>query len=270
MEYLIAVDLEGIHGVVGEPYSGLVKTIPEYKVAVDNAVKEINTVVKALYDGGASKVSVWDNHGGSGNIDFSKVDSRVEAVTYWIEDRRRFDFVKKHNYKAILFLGYHSKDGTLNGVLAHTFSSVGIQYVKVNGRAIGELDTDSWINAKHGIPTIFVASDDKGIAQVHEISEEIETVITKYGTGRNSAIFKEEEVVLQELYDGVRKAMKEQGAMPILETPAQVEIRYTRMEAAAEKFAKIKDEGEILVEYGEDAHILKYVVDCPEDIPYLL
>ena len=269
MEYLIAVDLEGIHGVVGEPYSGLVKTIPEYKVAVTNAVKEINTVVKALYDGGAKKVSVWDNHGGSGNIDFAEIDPRVEEIDYR-KDRRRYDFVKEHHYKAVLFLGYHAKEGTLGAVLAHTFSSVGIQYVKVNGRAVGELDTDTWINAKHGIPTIFAASDDKGIAQVHEISEDIATVITKYGTSRNTAELREETEVLQEMYDKVLAAMKNEGALPILEMPAQVEVRYTRMEHAAEIYDKVLAEGEIPVEYGEDAHILNFTVNQVEDIPYLL
>ena len=42
MEYLIAVDLEGVHGVVGEPYKGLTSDHEEYAKAVENATDEVN------------------------------------------------------------------------------------------------------------------------------------------------------------------------------------------------------------------------------------
>ena len=81
MEYLIAVDLEGIGGVVGLPNQTL-NGSPDYEVAKENAVKEINAATKALFDGGATKVCVWDNHGGGGNLDFSKIDPRVEKIDW--------------------------------------------------------------------------------------------------------------------------------------------------------------------------------------------
>ena len=72
MEYLIAVDLEGIGGVVGEPYKTLTES-RDYKISTENAAREINSAVKALFDNGATKVAVWDNHGGKNNLDFSKI-----------------------------------------------------------------------------------------------------------------------------------------------------------------------------------------------------
>ena len=55
MEYLISVDLEGVHGVVGEPYKSLTRA-SDFDTAVENAYFEINTAVKALFDNGADKV----------------------------------------------------------------------------------------------------------------------------------------------------------------------------------------------------------------------
>ena len=49
MEYLIAVDLEGIHGVVGEAFKGLSPDMDDYKVAVKNAYLEINTIANTLF-----------------------------------------------------------------------------------------------------------------------------------------------------------------------------------------------------------------------------
>ena len=269
MEYLINVDLEGVHGVVGEPYLGLIKTIPEYKKAVSAAAKEINAAAKALFDAGADRVSVWDNHGGSGNIDFADLDPRIEEIRCK-DDRRRYDFVRSHAYDGVLFLGYHAREGTLNGVLAHSFSSVSIQYIKINGIPVGEMETDSWILASHGIPTLFFASDEQGILQARAIGGETETVITKYGTSRNTAVFRDADEVLGDIYNGVKRAVTLSGVSPVFPAPAKAELRYTRMEAAAEVYARIKAEGEIPVEYGDDAHILRFTLQNANDIPHSL
>ena len=72
MEFIIACDLEGIHGVIGEAYKTLGESF-DYQKAVEGAELEINTAAKALFDSGAEKVIVWDNHGGGGNVDFSSL-----------------------------------------------------------------------------------------------------------------------------------------------------------------------------------------------------
>ena len=60
MKYLIAVDLEGAHGVVGEPYIGLKPGMAEYDLAVRNVTEEVNAAIDALFDSGADEVFVWD------------------------------------------------------------------------------------------------------------------------------------------------------------------------------------------------------------------
>lgn len=270
MEYLIACDLEGIHGVVGEPYKGLLKTIPDYQVAVANAEKEINAVAKALFDCGATKVVLWDNHGGQVNVNQANIDSRVQHVDIEaIRRQARFEFVKEHNFAGIIYLGYHSREGTLNGVLAHTYSSVDIQYVKINGKAVGELEIDSYICAKYGIAPIFFASDDICVAQFKETVPNITSVVTKFAKGRNDAEFIDEDKVLQDLYDGVCEAVKKENSIVSVDTPVNLEIRYTRTERAAEKIKLAQHKG-TPYKYGEDAHILFYTVDKIDDITFFM
>lgn len=255
MTCLIAVDLEGVHGVVGEPYKGLLRELPDYQKSVENATKEVNAVIAALADNGVSEIWIWDNHGGKPNLDFSKVDSRGKNANPSPKGITRMDFVKELGIEKVFYIGYHSREGSLNGVLAHTYSSVDNQYIKINGKQIGEIEFDSWLAAEFGADSVFVASDDVCVGQVREYDENIVTAITKIGTGRNSAIFKEAETVLREIYDGAALALQKEIKTKKLTFPCEVEIRFTRTEFAAYEYANMKKQLPS-IEYGEDAHTL--------------
>ena len=270
MEYLIAIDLEGIHGVVGEPYGKLSKDSPYHAPAAEAAALELNAAIKALFDNGATKVAVWDNHGGGNNIDFSKVDPRAIKI----EPKGckfRFDFVREHNFSHILFMGYHAMEGTPKGVLAHTFNSTAIQYVKLNGKGIGELGIDSYICQTHGITPIFVSSDHKGVEEMREIFPAIRSVTTKYGIRRNEAKLKERETVLKEIYDEVTLAVTDNRVThsPAFPRIAHLEVRYTRAEHADEVYDRNGADGTIPMYRGEDSHVLCFEVERPQYIPKL-
>ena len=66
---LIALDLEGVNNVVGEPYSGLYVGCDEWERARRQAAKEVNAAAEALFMAGAERVALWDNHAGGGNVD---------------------------------------------------------------------------------------------------------------------------------------------------------------------------------------------------------
>ncbi len=259
--YLIAVDMEGVHGVVGEAYKGLLSELAEYKKAVVSATGEVNAAARALFDSGAENVYLWDNHGGKDNLYMELIDSRVKKVDPPKEMITRLDFLKDINVKGIIFIGYHSREGSINGVLAHTYSSVNIQYVKINGKPVGEIDVDSTIASFFGVPALFVASDDVCVNQAKEYDGRIETVITKIGTGRNSAIFRPTEVVLSEIYDGVKKAAKFDYKPVKHEFPMEIEVRHTRVESAAWILEEKKKELGDRIAFGDDAHILKATVN---------
>lgn len=269
MKFIIACDLEGIHGVVGEPYMTLTESA-DYQTAIEGAVLEIDTAARALYDCGATEVLVWDNHGKNQNIDFSRLRERVTKVD-GRSGKWRWDFAKNADIKGVVFLGYHAKEGTPNGVLAHTFSSKVIQYVKLNGEAIGELYADSRACAKLGIKPMFHASDDVCVREMEAICPWVETVVTKIGKGRNQAELRGREEVLPEIYRGVCRAV-EHLADPY-ECPfpekAHLEVRYTRAERADAILQKAIDTG-IPVMRGDDTHILHFEVSAPNQIAYLM
>ena len=76
--------MEGVHDVMGEPYNVSVRPISkdtkQYATAVASATKEVNVAIHALFESGATKVFVWDNHAGGGNLDFSKIDDLYKLL----------------------------------------------------------------------------------------------------------------------------------------------------------------------------------------------
>jgi D-amino peptidase len=269
MKFIIACDLEGIHGVVGEPMKTLTESF-DYQAATEGAILEIDTAAKALFDCGASEVLVWDNHGANKNLDFSKFKQPITRVdgrsgTY------RWDFIKDADVAGVIFLGYHAKEGTPNGVLAHTFSSKNIQYVKLNGQPIGELYADSRACAALGIKPMFHASDDVCVDEMQAICPWVETVVTKIGKGRNRAELRDREAVLNEIYKGVVRAFEHLSEPYSCDFPekAHLEVRYTRAERTERIFEKAIEAG-IPVVYGEDTHVLHFEITAPNQIPYLL
>ena len=61
---LLALDLEGVNYVVGEPYNGLERDTEQWQVARKQAVSEVNAAADALFDVGVEVVGLWDNQDG--------------------------------------------------------------------------------------------------------------------------------------------------------------------------------------------------------------
>lgn len=269
MEFLITVDLEGIHGVLGEGYKTLTQSF-DYEVSKEGAILEINTVARALFDCGAKKVAVWDCHGGGKNLDFSLIDPRCIKVQH-DKARGRFGFAKDHSFDGVIYLGYHAKEGTPKGILAHTFSSVGIQYCKLNGKAIGELTVDAYITHSYGMRSVLHGGDDVSCEEIESLCPGIVLTVTKYGKGRNEGVLRDRKEVLDELYSATVEGVKRGGAVPVAPFPekASVEIRYTRAERAEEMMRRASSLG-LRCSYGEDTHILICEIKEPWQIPELL
>lgn len=234
MNFAIACDLEGLGGIVGFPGEGLGNTSKQFLLAKEQAVREINSAAAALFDSGAEKVYVWDNHNGSLNFDYTLLDKRVDIVA-GVGAKHRWPGLYNKNIVGVLLLGYHPMADTYAGILSHTCSSVKYQYVKLNGISVGEIEIDAASAARLlNAPLIFAASDDKAISQVRKSMPWIKTVITKEALGRNLAVLKHPLRVVDEIYEEVKKAAADIKSMNLydISDPVEVEMRFLRLEDA--------------------------------------
>lgn len=254
---LIALDLEGVNNVVGEPYVGLGKESEGWRVAREQAVLEVNAAADALFEAGVKEVALWDNHGGGGNIEEAKLDKRIEFL-HPDASELRMNFAEGR-FDCICYFGYHAMEGTLGGVLAHTMNSKVVQYYKLNGKYIGEIDIDSYIAASHGMPSRFFAGGDIACKQARRSVDAIVTVETKKELERNRAIFRSNEELLAEIKAKIVEAVKTHTAKKTMDFPATVEKSFKRIEDAAKYLSSLGSKG-IGADYpyddvlGKDAH----------------
>lgn len=261
---LIALDLEGVNNVAGEPYMALSKQTEQWFVAREQAIIEVNAAAEALFDAGAECVALWDNHGGGNNIDADKLDSRIRLITSE-SPQPRMSFAKD-KFDCICYFGYHAMEGTLGGVLAHTMSSKTVQYYKLNGRYIGEIDMDAYIAAELGMPSRFFAGGDIACAQAKRAVGDIVTVTTKKELERNRAEFRDNSELVADIKVNIVEAVKTEGCAKKLSFPATVEKSFKRVEDAAKYLQRLCASGidaaylddEIL---GKDAHTVVSTVN---------
>jgi len=264
---LIACDLEGVNNVVGEPYLGLSKGSEQWEIARHQAALEINTATEAFFALGAERVALWDNHGGGNNIDPSELDERLD-IFYCEPGKRRMYFGGE--FDCICFFGYHTMEGTLGGVLAHTMNSKKNQYYKLNGKYIGEVDIDAYIAASHGVPTCLFVGGDIACAQASRAIPGILTVVTKTEISRNEAIFRDNEELFSDIKAKISEVVKSNIPPYQLTYPAILEKSFKRVEDAAIYFKRLRDKG-IKADYlecdilGKDAHTVVSTVNSIDD-----
>lgn len=238
IKFVVAVDLEGAACAYG-PCEGNVEDSFNIDFVRKQATREADAAARALFDCGAEEVIVWDNHGRGCSLDYDMLDERCKiAIGATVGTRYP---VLDDSFSGVLFIGYHAMASNGEAVLAHTYSSLKYQHIKVDGVELGEVGIDGAIAGSKGVPVIFVSGDDKCVAEAKEILPWIETVETKQSFAYTRIISKHPKAVLNEIYDGVKKAVKRIGEMKCfnVKTPVNIEIRYKRTDMATH--AKLVD-----------------------------
>lgn len=183
MKIYMLTDLEGVAGVARWDQTG--SDQPGYAQACRLLTHEVRACVAGIQSVDASaEIWVWDAHG-PGAIDIELFPRGALLVNRGpIEPPYRMD----RSFDALFFLGQHSKAGTLNGVLAHTYSSVSYAWFKINGLELGEFGCRAALAGSLGVPTAFVSGDDTMMAEARALVPTILGAQVKTGLGPQLAL----------------------------------------------------------------------------------
>jgi len=196
----ISVDMEGISGVekVEEVFLGL----PAYSTFRQVMAGDVNAAVQGALDAGASDVVVSDSHGYMCNIRKKDIHHKAHLKSGMKRDLCQF---KGFNtlFDAAFFIGYHSKAGTLDGILSHTWIPA-FQDVRINGLSVGEYGLNGFLAGSMGVPVILLTGDDKTVEQARTVLGDIEYVAVKKSLG----YFEGEHLPLSESHARIREAAK--------------------------------------------------------------
>lgn len=183
----ISVDFEGCACVVGLAGKTL-SQMPEwqYKEVQRIVTGEANAAVEGCLQGGAAEVILDDAHNGGHQMLHDQL--HPEAKVLLGSPRPRRFWALDESFAGMMLVGYHTMAGVIGGVLSHSYSSIGIQRMWLNGRVIGEIGFDGALAGTLGVPTVLVTSDAEGCREAKDFFGDVETVATKLGMSRNAAV----------------------------------------------------------------------------------
>ena len=178
MKVFIAVDMEGIAGLV---------TWDASQRALERQLmtEEVNAAARGAFAGGATEVFAGESHGNMRNLLPDRLDERVGFLSGQPKPMNHMGGVDA-SFDLALFVGYHSKAGTLHGVMAHTYAGY-VYRLSFNGVEVGEIGADAALCGHHGVPVGLVCGDRAACDEARALLGEVETVAVKEGVSRSAA-----------------------------------------------------------------------------------
>src|ERR1043165_6937345 len=111
-------DAEGVGGVCRQD-----QTDPKDQEMRQLLTGEINAAVDGFLEGGADEVTVWDGHDGSQTLSALTIHPRARLIIGNLGTTMMFE----RGFSAVAFVGQHARANSRGGIMAHSFSSLGIQ-----------------------------------------------------------------------------------------------------------------------------------------------
>jgi D-amino peptidase len=220
----LITDAEGVAGVCRQD-----QTDPKNSEMQHLLTGEVNAAVQGFFDGGATEVIVWDGHDGSQTLSALTIDPRARLLMGGLGPTMTME----RRYSAVAFVGQHARANSRHGVMAHSYSSLGIQNVLMNGRPVGEIETRAALAGWFGAPVIFLSGDQVAAQQLSAIVPDAETAVVKEGLSNYSCISLSAEAARRLIRERARAAMGKLGVIKPyrIEGSVTFQIEYTSRHA---------------------------------------
>jgi len=245
----VITDGEGVAGICRQE-----QTEPQDPELRQLLAGEVNAAVDGFLAGGAGEVVVWDGHDGSRTLSAATIHPKAKLVIGNIGPMMTLD----RGYAAVAFVGQHSMAGVRAGIMAHSYSSLGIQNMLLNGKRVGEIETRTALAGSFGIPVIFLSGDRAAARELHDIVPDAVTAEVKEGLARYSCISLSAAAARDLIREKAAEAARKIGSIkPYRITgPVTLEIEYTTrnslpIAAAAEPGREVVDDRTIRI-HGKD------------------
>lgn len=223
MKIYIITDLEGPAMI--SRFNQTRDVTPEDKIiSMKLLTWEINAAVDGIRDVDKdAEVIVWDGHG-SGGIDILEFHRKAKLIA---RGPISAPYHMDETFDALFFVGQHAMAGTEAAPLCHTYSSKTIEYYKINGIFVGEFGARAIMAGTLGIPTVFLAGDDKAVAEAKALVPGIFGAAVKQGLGRELAIHLSPKAAHKLIRKTAAKACKNIDSIPPVKVdpPYEQEIR---------------------------------------------
>ena len=204
LKVFISVDMEGVTGVVNVDDAR--RSGKDYDYFRQTMTREANAAIEGAIAAGATEIIVRDSHGSALNLLPEMLHRNSKLIRDWSGGPMSMMEGIDSSYDAAIFVGYHAKAGTPDGVLDHT-SSGDVTDISVNGVSMPETGYNALMAGYYDVPVVFVAGDKAVCDQARELLGTVETVAVKEGIGA-AALNLHPEVAREQIRAGVEKALR--------------------------------------------------------------
>ena len=171
---LIVTDAEGVAGICRQSLTET--TSSEHQRLLTG---EVNAAIRGFFAGGATEVVVWDGHDGSQTLSTLTIEPRAKLI----QGSLGASLLLERGWAGLAFLGQHARANRSPAVMAHSYSSLGIQKMTLNGREVGEIETRTALAGWYGVPAIFLSGDQAAAEDMRAIVPDAETATVKEALG---------------------------------------------------------------------------------------
>jgi D-amino peptidase len=221
MTVYISADMEGIAGVVIPNHVS--RDHKEYDRFRRTMTEEVNAAVTGAIKGGADRIVVNDSHGTMSNILIEELDSTALLISGSPKPLGMMQGIEG-NIDRAFFIGYHASSGTSNAVLEHTTNQT-ILSVSLNGEILGEIGMNAYLAAYFHVPVVLVAGDSAATGEARGLLGDIETVATKEGITRTSALCLNPGKVQADIMSAAERSIRKDVEDPQLSLPESLTLQ---------------------------------------------
>ena len=226
MKVFISFDMEGVGGIASwkemERERGMVRQL---------ATREINAVVQGIKASEKLIEEIWvvDSHAEGENLLPEELDEGITLVKGFPRPFYMMEGIN-NSFNFLFLIGYHSRAGTLQGVMDHTYSASSIYEIRLNNKPASELDINAGLASHYGVPLALVSGDNTFIKEVNVDYPKAKTVVTKYGITRFASTNRHPKEIREELFSKAKRAILEADSFscPKWEFPINVEVDFLK------------------------------------------
>jgi D-amino peptidase len=216
----LITDAEGVGGVCRQE-----QTDPKDAEMRQLLTGEINAAVEGFLAGGADEVLVWDGHDGSMTLSTLTIHPKAKLLMGGLGP----SMLMERRFSAVAYVGQHSKANIRGGIMAHSYSSLGIQNMLLNGKPVGEIDVIAAMAGHFGTPVIMLSGDQAAVNELREIVPDAEMAVVKEGIGRYTCISLSAAEARELIKEAARRSVAKIGKIKpyVVPGPVTLQVEYT-------------------------------------------
>lgn len=196
--FVVRCDMEGVSGIVSYEQAEPGKS--EYIVGQRYFMDDLLALIKGLNDGGAEEILIYDEHFYGRNVDMDRLPDNVSVICgkplYEIDNAGGLT----GDCDGMILLGYHSKRGTQNALLNHTYEP-DIRNIIINGVSVGEIGVEAGIAGDFQVPFVLITGDSEGVKEAMQLAPDVMGVIVKESLSEFGALCYSSKKTASVIYD---------------------------------------------------------------------